>query len=186
MYKTNAAYTYKWLYFFIGLAVLLNFSGLFVTIVAPDGALYAGIAKNMVLRNDYINLFAEGRDWLDKPHFPFWIAALSFKCFGFTTWAYKLPAILFLLLGARYTYVFAKSLYNKDLALWSVLILLTAEHIIISNQDVRAEPYLTGLIIASVYHFYKANTQKSIFTACRLRLLVYFLPRDPELCGFRY
>lgn len=163
MYKTNAAYTYKWLYFFIGLAVLLNFSGLFVTIVAPDGALYAGIAKNMVLRNDYINLFAEGRDWLDKPHFPFWIAALSFKCFGFTTWAYKLPAILFLLLGARYTYVFAKSLYNKDLALWSVLILLTAEHIIISNQDVRAEPYLTGLIIASVYHFYKANTQKSIF-----------------------
>jgi 4-amino-4-deoxy-L-arabinose transferase-like glycosyltransferase len=176
MNKTNTANTYKWLYFFIGLAVLLNFSGLFVTIVAPDGALYAGIAKNMVLRNDYINLFAEGRDWLDKPHFPFWITALSFKCFGFTTWAYKLPAILFLLLGARYTYAFAKSLYNKDVALWSVLILLTAEHIVISNQDVRAEPYLTGLIIASVYHFYKASTQKSIlhlviaslFAACAL------------------
>jgi 4-amino-4-deoxy-L-arabinose transferase-like glycosyltransferase len=176
MDKTNTTTIQKWLYFFIGLAVLVNFSGLFVPIIAPDGALYAGIAKTMVLRNNYISLFAEGRDWLDKPHFPFWMAALSFNCFGFTTWAYKLPAILFLLMGARYTYLFAKNLYNKEVALWAVLILLTAEHIIISDQDVRAEPYLTGLIIASVYHFYKANIQKSIphliiaslFAACAL------------------
>jgi len=176
MDKTNTANTNKWLYTFIALAVLLNFSGLFVTIVAPDGALYAGIAKSMVLRHNYIDLFAEGRDWLDKPHFPFWMAALSFNCFGISIWAYKLPAILFLLMGARYTYLFAKSLYNEQIALWSVLILLTAEHIIISNQDVRAEPYLTGLIIASVYHFYKSISGKtllhltiaSLFAACAL------------------
>ncbi len=79
-------------------------------------------------------------------------------------------------MGARYTYLFAKSLYNTQVALWSVLILLTAEHIIISNQDVRAEPYLTGLIIASVYHFYKAYTANkwwhliigSAFAACAI------------------
>lgn len=166
----------KWLYAFIGLAVLLNFSGLFVTIIAPDGALYAGIAKSMVLRHDYTDLFAEGRNWLDKPHFPFWIIALSFKCFGFTTWAYKLPAILFLMMGARYTYLLAKNLYNTEIALWAVLILLTAEHIVLSNNDVRAEPYLTGLIIASVYHFYKAQHSKiwahliagSLFAACAI------------------
>jgi 4-amino-4-deoxy-L-arabinose transferase-like glycosyltransferase len=163
MNKIKPANIDQWLYCFIGLAVLLNFSGLFVTIIAPDGALYAGIAKTMVLHHNYVDLFAEGRDWLDKPHFPFWMAALSFKCFGFTTWAYKLPAILFLLLGACYTYLFAKSLYNKNIALWSVLILLTAEHIIISNNDVRAEPYLTGLIIASVYHFYRSYTKRSIW-----------------------
>jgi 4-amino-4-deoxy-L-arabinose transferase-like glycosyltransferase len=163
MNKINTVNKSQWLYIFLGLSVLLNFSGLFVTIIAPDGALYAGIAKTMVLRHNYVDLFAEGRDWLDKPHFPFWMAALSFNCFGFTTWAYKLPAILFLLLGARYTYLFAKRLYNKDVALWSAIILLTAEHIIISNNDVRAEPYLTGLIIASVYHFYRSYTSKSIW-----------------------
>ncbi|RKR81743.1 4-amino-4-deoxy-L-arabinose transferase-like glycosyltransferase [Mucilaginibacter gracilis] len=176
MDKTNTANTNKWLYAFVGLAVLLNFSGLFVPIIAPDGALYAGIAKSMVMRNNYIDLFAEGRDWLDKPHFPFWMAALSFKCFGFTTWAYKLPAILFLMMGARYTYLLAQNLYNSEVALWAVLILLTAQHIVISNQDVRAEPYLTGLIIASVYHFYKANINNgllhlvigALFAACAL------------------
>lgn len=193
MNQTNNVLTNKWLYLFIGLAVAVNFSGIFVTIIAPDGALYAGIAKGMVLRNNYVDLFAEGRDWLDKPHFPFWMAALSFKCFGFTTWAYKLPAILFLMMGAYYTYLLAKCLYNKEVGLWAVLILLTAEHIIISNQDVRAEPYLTGLIIASVYHFYKANTQKgmlhlilgSMFAACALMTkgVFAFIPIGGAIAG---
>src|SRR6202012_5771907 len=167
---------FKWLYIFIALAVIVNFSGLFVTIIGPDGTLYATIAKTMVLKHDYINLYAGGSDWLDKPHFPFWVTALSFNIFGITTWAYKLPGILFMMLGALYTYLFAKRLYNKEIALWSVLILLTAEHIVLSNSDVRAEPYLTGLIIASVYHFYRAYKPSNywhlllgcVFAACSI------------------
>ncbi len=167
---------FQWLYLFIALAVMVNFSGLFIPILGPDGILYALLAKNMVLRHDYIDLFYHGQDWLDKPHFPFWATALSFNLFGFTTWAYKLPGILFLMMGVIYTYHFAKSLYNKQIALWSVLILLTAQHIIISNNDVRAEPYLTGLIIAAVYHLYKAHQNNSfwqllagcIFAACAI------------------
>ena len=164
----------KWLYLCIGLAVFLNFTGLFVTVMGPDGALYASIAKTMVWRNNFVDIFVDGRDWLDKPHFPFWVAALSFKLFGITTWAYKLPAVLFVLMGAVYTYKFALELYNRQIALWAVLILLTAQHILISNTDVRAEPYLTGLIIGSVYYFYKAQQKAwliplitgALFAAC--------------------
>ena len=142
--------SYRWLYLFIFFAVPVNFSGLFVTIIGPDGTLYATIAKTMALHRDYVNIYVSGADWLDKPHFPFWVTALFFNLFGIHTWSYKLPGILFMMMGAVYTYKFAHRLYNKEIALWSVLILLTAEHIIISNNDVRAEPYLTGLIIASV------------------------------------
>jgi 4-amino-4-deoxy-L-arabinose transferase-like glycosyltransferase len=172
MKLTTAPAAYK--QFLLWLCVLVNLSGLFVTIIGPDGALYASIAKTMAHRNSYIELFAEGHDWLDKPHFTFWVTALSFELFGCTTWAYKLPAILFLFMGAYYTYALARDLYNKEVGYWSAIVLLTAEHIIISNNDVRAEPYLTGLIIASVYHFYKAYTNKqyghlvvgSLFAAC--------------------
>ena len=101
---------YKWLYIFIAAAVLINFSGLFITIIGPDGTLYATIAKTMVLNHDYVNLYALGMDWLDKPHFPFWVTAFSFNLFGINTWAYKLPAILFMMMGAVYTYFFAKRL----------------------------------------------------------------------------
>jgi 4-amino-4-deoxy-L-arabinose transferase-like glycosyltransferase len=176
MDKQNPAIATKWLYLFIGIAVLVNFSGIFVPIIGPDGTLYAAIAKTMAQRNNFVELFAYGKDWLDKPHFPFWIAAFSFKLFGYTTWAYKLPAILFLLMGASYTYLFGKALYNKQTGLWATLILLTAQHIVLSNNDVRAEPYLTGLIIAAVYHLYRSNTTNSywqllwgcLFTACAI------------------
>jgi 4-amino-4-deoxy-L-arabinose transferase-like glycosyltransferase len=168
--------SYRWLYLFVFLAVLVNFSGLFVTIIGPDGTLYATIAKTMALHHDYVNIYVSGADWLDKPHFPFWITALFFNLFGTHTWSYKLPGILFMMMGAVYTYFFAKRLYNKKIALWSVLILLTAEHIVLSNSDVRAEPFLTGLIIASVYHFYRAYNPTNyrhlllgcVFAACSI------------------
>ncbi len=164
------------LYILLLLAVLVNFSGLFSTILGTDGTLYACIAKTMAKNNDFINLYNEGKDWLDKPHFPFWITAISFKLFGFTNVAYKLPGILFMMMGACYTYLLAKKLYNKQIALWSAIILLTAEHIVISNNDVRAEPYLTGFIIAAIFHFYSSYTNKkfihllfaSAFTACAI------------------
>ena len=140
----------------------------------PDAGVYASVSKNMVLRNNFWELYFQGSPWLDKPHFPFWITAIFFKVFGFTTWAYKLPGILFVFMGAWYTYLFAKKYYNETTALWSAFILLTSLHIIISNNDVRAEPFLTGLIIAAIYHFSKSLNKSlswdlllaCIFTAC--------------------
>ncbi len=143
----------KWLYFLTGLAVLVNFSGLFIPLMDPDASIYATISKHLVQSGNYIDLIHEGKDWLDKPHFQFWVTAASFKIFGIHDWSYKLPGILFVMLGAFYTYSFAKKYYDKHIALWAVVFLLTAQHIILSNNDIRAEAYLTGLIIAAIYHF---------------------------------
>ena len=68
MQKVLSERSTQWLYFFIGMAVLLNFSGLFVPVMGPDGALYASIAKNMAQHNNFTDLFVQGQDWLDKPH----------------------------------------------------------------------------------------------------------------------
>lgn len=164
----------KWLYFFIALAVFVNFSGLFVILMQPDAAVYAAVSKHMAVHNNYLELYLQGGDWLDKPHFPFWITAAFFKIFGIHTWSYKLPGILMVMVGAWYTYRFAKKQYNEAIGLWSVLIFLTAEHIMLSNNDVRAEPFLTGLIIAAIYHFSVAVQARwfwhlvagACFTAC--------------------
>jgi 4-amino-4-deoxy-L-arabinose transferase-like glycosyltransferase len=136
------------------LEVFVNFSGIAVPFFSNDPALYAAISKAMVQKNDFINLYVYGVDWLDKPHFPFWMAALSFKLFGISESAYRLPALLFVLLGAFYTYLLAKKLYTTGVAQVSVLVLLAAQHLLMSNTDVRAEPYLLALIVGAVYHFY--------------------------------
>ena len=153
----------RWFALFLVLAIAVNGSGVGLPILGPDAAVYASIAKTMVQQHNYRELFVHGQDWLDKPHFPFWLTALSFRLFGVQTWAYKLPAILCLLMGAWYTYRFAQQFYPPQVARWSVLILLTAEHIILSNTDVRAEPYLTGLIIAAVYAFARAHRTKAFW-----------------------
>lgn len=157
---TDQQQLHRILYWLVGLAVFTSFSGLFVPLMDPDAGVYASISKTMAQQGDYVNLYFQQTDWLDKPHFPFWVTAVFFKIFGYHTWSYKLPGILFMLMGAYYTYLFAKKYYTKTIALWSSLILLTALHIIISNNDVRAEPFLTGLIIASVYHFSNALNKK--------------------------
>ena len=138
-------------------AILVNAGSLFIDILEPDGALYATVAKTIARSGDFINLYRDGRDWLDKPHFPFWITAISFRILGISAFAYKFPALLFWGAGAWYTWRLALALYGKSVAQLSCLIYVSAAHLVISNNDVRAEPYLTGLIIGSVYHFYKAS-----------------------------
>ena len=147
----------KWFIPLLIPAILINAGGLLIPILEPDGALYATIAKTIARTGDFVNLYVDGRDWLDKPHFPFWMAAISMRIFGINSFAYKFPALLFWGLGGWYTWRFAFSLYGKPVAQLATLIYVSAAHLVISNNDVRAEPYLTGLIIGAVYHFYKAS-----------------------------
>ncbi|HLI94036.1 MAG TPA: glycosyltransferase family 39 protein [Puia sp.] len=151
------AWLQKWFLPLLIPAILVNAGGLLIPILEPDGALYATIAKTMARTGDFVNLFVDGRDWLDKPHFPFWMAAISFRIFGVNGFAYKFPALLFWGAGAWYTFRLAKSLYGRPVAQLSTLIYVSAAHLVISNNDVRAEPYLTGLIIGAVYHFHRRS-----------------------------
>lgn len=138
----------------IFLIICVTLLGFPLDMMPPDAALYGSIAKEMHLNNDFVNLYSLSKDWLDKPHLPFWLTALSFKFFGISNFAYKLPGVLVFLLGVWATYKFTLKNYNKETATLAALILATSLHSVISNFDVRAEPYLTGFIIAGLYWFY--------------------------------
>jgi len=164
---------FPWLLF---LGIALNIPGLFLDIMEPDGALYATIAKHMVQHDDWVNLFGNGSDWLDKPHFPFWMAAISYKVFGINGFAYKFPAFLFWLLSLVYTYLTARDLFNASVARISVLVYTIALHSTLANFDVRAEPYLTACIVAAVWHMLRVYQRgnnwhivaAAIFIACAM------------------
>ena len=156
------------------LAILVNIAGTGIKYFTDDPSLYSMLARTMAQSNNFADIIYHGKDWLDKPHFPFWMAALSFKVFGISTIAYKLPALLFFLTSVVYTYKLARKFYDQETALIAVLILLTAQHVLMSNTDVRAEPYIMGLLMGAVYHFYKVKERfsltdillASLFTAC--------------------
>ncbi len=144
-------------------AIFINAAGLNTPFFTDDPGLYASISKQMMYHHNWLSLYSYNHDWLDKPHFPFWAVLMSFKLFGIHVWSYKLPALLFFALGVLYMYAFAKKFYNVKVAAASVLILLTAQHAIMSNTDVRAEPYLIGLIMGSIYHISCLRERFNIF-----------------------
>lgn len=152
---------YVWL--LIILIVLINSLGLFIPLMDQDDpTLYANIAKNIAISNDWINLIMHHKDWLDKPHFPFWVAAFSYKIFGINSFAYLLPGFLFNLLGGIYTYKLAKKLYSSDVAILSVVIYLSSLHLLISSINLRAEAYLLGEIMPACYYWYLYYEHKGL------------------------
>jgi len=160
--------------FLLFTAIAISLTGINLDFFTDDPALYASISKNLLYRNQLWELFTYNQDWLDKPHFPFWAIAISFKIFGISVWAYRLPAFLFFLLGLRYTYLFTKRYYNIDIAWIATLILATSLQVEMSNTDVRAEPYLLALVIGSIYHISKIENQfsfKDILLAALLTAL---------------
>ena len=99
------------------LALGINFAGLNVKFFTDDPGLYASIAKNLVYKKELLQLFTYNQDWLDKPHFPFWMVFLSFKVFGISVWAYRLPALVFFFIGLAYTWLFARKFYRGQVGI---------------------------------------------------------------------
>lgn len=143
--------------FFLFVLILVNITGLFDEIFTGDSALYALISKTMVTSHDFWGMYHNGKDWLDKPHLPFWICAASMKLFGINGFAYKLPSVLIFFLSLLYTYLLAKRFYKKEIAFLSVLILASSVHIILSNNDTRAEAMLIAFVVGGVYHLFRLS-----------------------------
>lgn len=143
------------------LAIIANATGMFFPCLKSMFSPYYGsIAKHIALTNNWSDLVLSGHDWLDKPHFPFWITAISFKIFGINSFAYILPGFIFNLIGVYYTYRLARLWYNKETGLVAALFTITALHIMLSSIDVRAEAFLIGQIIPACYYWLKYD-QKS-------------------------
>lgn len=154
----------------IVVSVLVNALGLSNDIFNGDSALYASIAKNMAFSNDFIHLNAVVQsNWIDKPHFSFWIWALFIKVFGNNNLGFKLPVLLSFIVLLRYSFLFCRKYYGRESALISTLILSTSLHIIISNNDVRIDIFLITFMMMSIYHFHlylEKNQISQLLIAC--------------------
>jgi 4-amino-4-deoxy-L-arabinose transferase-like glycosyltransferase len=67
-------------------------------LLGPDEPRYAEVAREMLLRGDYITPTLGGYTWFEKPSLLYWMMAASFKVFGVSEWAARLgPALCGLL-----------------------------------------------------------------------------------------
>lgn len=162
----------KWL---ILITLLINAAAMLSPVInGGDSITYATLSQHIALNNDWANLVLDGKDWLDKPHMPFWITALFFKIGGISAFTYILPGFLFHLIGGYYTYRIARLFYGRDTAWLSVLVYVSVYHLMDSSIEVKAETYLTGFIMGACYYWLRYDAQSKIkylllgalFSAC--------------------
>ena len=76
-------------------------------LVGADEPRYAQIAREMLARHDWITPTLNRLPWLEKPALYYWSAMVSYKLFGVSDWAARLPSAVFATATALATVVFA-------------------------------------------------------------------------------
>src|SRR5262245_43814699 len=61
-------------------------------LVGADEPRYAQIAREMLARHDWVTPTLNGRPWLEKPVLYYWLAMLSYRFFGVSDWAARIPS----------------------------------------------------------------------------------------------
>ncbi len=157
------------------LTLLINAAAMLSPIInGGDSITYAALSQFIALNNEWAYLVLDGKDWLDKPHMPFWITALSFKIGGVSAFTYILPGFLFHLIGGYYTYRIARLFYGRETAWLSLLVYVSVFHLMDSSIEAKAETYLTAFIMGACYYWLRYDTQAKLkylllgaaFSAC--------------------
>lgn len=105
--------------------VLHNWDEKFHALVAKnmmDDALSPRLYKTAVLPYDY-TLWYRNHIWLHKQPLPLWLMAASYKVFGVTEFATRIPSLLFSTLLILVLYLLAERLYSKKVALLAAFFL---------------------------------------------------------------
>ena len=122
-----------------------------IGLVGPDEPRYAWIARNMAETGDWVTPRLYGQPWFEKPILYYWGAALSFRLFGVSEVAARLPSAFAALLGTLAMAWLALRIYGASTAQWLLLLLPTTVGMIgFSHAAATDMPFTATLTIAMV------------------------------------
>jgi hypothetical protein len=135
----------------IGVCILTWLVGWQIPLMEIDAVQYANISREMLLHQNFLQLYDQGKDYLDKPPMLFWMSSASMWIFGIHDWAYRLPSFMFSILAVYSTYRFAFLYYSRKVALLGALVLSSSQALFLINHDVRTDTMLMGWVIFSIW-----------------------------------
>nr|WP_294903136.1 glycosyltransferase family 39 protein [uncultured Lacibacter sp.] len=127
-----------------------------------DASQYATISREMKESGSYLQVYEQGKEYLDKPPFLFWISAVSMKLFGENNFGFKFPSILFAIFAVFATFRFAKLFYDKTVALLSAGVLATCQAVFLVTNDIRTDTILMSWVIIAMWQLAEWYQSKKI------------------------
>jgi len=152
MFFENKLYN-SYLYFIFGCIIIYIVGSITIPLMEIDSVQYANISREMLLHNNFLQIFDQGKDYLDKPPLLFWISSVSMYFFGINDFAFRLPSILMAIIAIYSTYKFTLLYYSKELALLASLVLASSQAMFLITHDVRTDTMLLSWVILGVWQF---------------------------------
>ena len=141
----------------IGLWILIFGTALFTPPLLDDAdATHANAARHMLESGDWATLHVNGIRYLEKAPLPYWLVAISFRLFGFTSFAAHLPQAIAVLLLALLGYRWAAEAYNGRTAFYTGLGVLTSAGVFLFTRIFIPEVLLSLFLAIALYAFLRA------------------------------
>ncbi len=110
-----------------GLWALIYVSSIFTPALLDDAdTVHAEAAREMLIRHDWVTLYANGIRYLEKAPLMYWGIAGSFELFGIHEWSARLPLILGVLALLAAAYWLGKRVYGERAGFYSALVLASS------------------------------------------------------------
>jgi 4-amino-4-deoxy-L-arabinose transferase-like glycosyltransferase len=153
------------LLFLSGLWLIIFFASLFTPPLLDDAdATHANAARHMALTGDLVTLRVDGIRYLEKAPLPYWLVALSFRLFGFNTFAAHLPQAIGVLLLALLGYRWAEQAFSARAAFYTGLATLTSAGVFLFTRYFIPEVLLSLFLSTALYSLLRSldDTKSSI------------------------
>ena len=158
-----------WFWILFGMITVVHLLGMLcIDIMDVDAAQYASISREMLESGEFLQVQHRHADYLDKPPLLFWVTALSFKVFGISGFAFRLPSFLFLLLGIYATFRLGKMYYDRRTGQLAALVLYSSQAYFLFSHDVRTDTILANVLIFGLWQlavFLRERTMLSVILA---------------------
>jgi 4-amino-4-deoxy-L-arabinose transferase-like glycosyltransferase len=135
-------------------------------LVGPDEPRYAEVAREMFMRHDVVSPTLGGHLWFEKPALLYWMMIASFKLFGVTEWAARLPAAISGLLTIAAVFVIGRRVEGRD----------AAEE----NQSYAFWGALAVATMIGIAAFSRAASFDILLTMTTTWMLAFFVLADPD------
>lgn len=120
----------------------------------PDEPKYTFAAVKMIESGDFFTPYFNCNIRLEKPIFTYWAIVLSYKIFGISDWAARIPTIILMSLLLISLFFITKREFNAKTALLASLFFATNFQINIYSKAIVPEPFLLVFNTLATFAFY--------------------------------
>ena len=125
----------------------------------PHESHFAMVAREMILRGDWITPHLNGAPYLNKPPLLYWLIAIATSIFGNTEFAARLPLAVAGWLGIVIVWQWSRQLWGIEAGRIALLMLSVSLGWFIFTHQLLIDVLLGTLLIASNYFLWKLITK---------------------------